>query len=404
MSARREVPAWKAKSALLTFAMGISIYWAPTLGILATSVIADLDLSRGLFGLLLAGSGLSAACLSPLTGAVLDRVGAWRGLLALFTVAFLSALVLALATNVATLVLASLLAGMASALANPATNQIIARELDGAPRGAIVGLKQSGVQVAIAGLGVLLPPFVALWSWRAAVLTVGSIALIGIPWTLGVRGPGDVKPREEKSSAYGHPSARIAPGLTSLTTYAAAMGIVTGAVIGFLPLYAQEGLQFSEIQAGRLATVVGSIGIVARIGWSMAADRQKDLHSTLAAIAVVAILASWAIVVSTPQRAYIIWVGAALAGASSSAWNPVAMLAAMRLGGAAMASRATGVVVAGFLAGFAASPMAFGWLIEATDGYVVAWSTVATFAALAAGVAALGHRRSLRQRSLTGDA
>ena len=403
MSARPEVPAWKAKSALLTFAMGMSIYWSPTLGILASSVIADLELSRGLFGLLLAGSGLSAACMSPLTGAVLDRVGAWRGLLTLFTVAFLSALVLAFATNVATLALAALLAGVASALANPATNQIIARELDGAPRGAIVGLKQSGVQVAIAGLGLLLPPFVALWSWRAAVLAVGTIALIGIPWTLGVRGEGDAKPRGE-TSAHSNPPARIAPGLLSLTVYAAAMGIVTGAVIGFLPLYAQEGLQFSEIQAGRLATVVGGIGIVARIGWSMAADRQRDLHSTLAAIAVVAVLASWAIVVSTPQRVFLIWAGAALAGASSSAWNPVAMLAAMRLGGAAMASRATGIVVAGVLAGFAASPMAFGWLIEATDGYVVAWSTVATCAALAAGVAALAHRRSLPQRSLPGDA
>ncbi|NIS30293.1 MAG: MFS transporter [Actinobacteria bacterium] len=58
-----------------------------------------------------------------------------------------------------------------------------------------------------------------------------------------------------------------------------------------------------------------------------------------------------------------------LVGAGAIAWNSIAMFAVIKEASADRAGAASGVVVFGYLIGYAGGPWAFGALVDATDGY-----------------------------------
>jgi MFS family permease len=349
---------------LLFAAMGAATLAAPSLGILATFIIDDLAISKSLLGWVIGTNIILAAVLSPLTGRVTDRVGGKAALIALLTLASIAFLTFGLAIAIGVLFVASGVAAVAQSGANPATNKLIGEHLPAGERGVTTGIKQSGVQAAITVAGLSLPTLAIAFGWRYAMVAVAALPLFGAVvavWVIPHSG-------RDGSAPAGNGA------LPASTRWLAGYGFVfgfAGAVTFFIPLFAVESLGLDPRLGGLAVTVAAVVAFAARILWARHAEQRGEYLQPLGVMAVLGVLASVLLLMATTWP-LLLWVGVAVTGASTSAWNSVGMLAVIDEAGAAT-GRASGVVLFGFLTGLGIGPPLYGATIDATGGYTAMW-------------------------------
>jgi MFS family permease len=369
---------------LLFGAMGAATLAAPSLGILATFIIDDLSISRSLLGWVIAANIVLAAVLSPLTGGVIDRIGGKAGLIALFVVVAVSFVTFGYTPAVGVLFLAAMIAAVAQSAANPATNKLIGEDLPPGERGVITGIKQSGVQAAITAAGLVLPTAAIAIGWRGAMLLLTFLPLLGALVAVVVI------PASEHRSIEAHESAgRLPPSIPWLATYGLAIGF-SGAVTFFIPLFAEESLGLDPRIGGLAVAALALTAFAARILWARHSERRHDFLGPLGTIAILATIASTLLLGATGW-AWLLWPGAVLTGASSSAWNSVGMLAVINDAGAGT-GRASGIVLFGFLTGLGIGPPIYGATVDATGSYTVMWLMSIGAAAITIGIVWMWRR------------
>ncbi|WP_371786598.1 MFS transporter [Streptosporangium subroseum] len=365
---------------LLTMVMGVSMLQLFLIGALGPRLVGEAGISRTVIGLTTtAGFGV-AALLSLTAGRWVDRLGARRCLVAVLLLAAVALTLIGSASGTFVLLAAVALSGLPQALANPATNKIILAVVEPARRGAVTGWKQSGVQLGAFAAGLPLAALAVWTGWRGAVWTAAAIAVLIACWALRALPP-DSAPATAPPSA-DMPRARV--GRLALFSFLLGCGIA--AVNTYLALFGAERLGLGPVVAAWLIATLGITGVVGRVGWSRRAGglgQAEVLLAPLAAGACGAALllgaASWA--------PFLVWVGAAAVGAFAVAGNAVTMVSVIKRANPRTAGRDSALVSAGFFAGFAAGPPAFGILVELT-GYGPGWVLVAAEFAAAAAVAA----------------
>lgn len=340
------------------------------LSTLAPFITRDLDLSLASFGLLTTVFFAVGAVVSPLAGRWADSLGGSKTMRTLLGISIVSLAGIAASRDLALLLAFSMLGGVASAMVNPATNKVIADAIPEPKQGVVTGVKQSGVQVGAFVSGASLP-FVAErigWHWAALTIVVVPLVAILLP-SPAARAARSVRgDSEDKVSLH--------PGVYVLALYALLMGAAIAATSTYLPLFVHQELSYSPTSAGLVAAAVGLTGIVARIAWGRLASEGDHLGPILVVMAAVAFIAQVLLMVAPEQQGFL--AGAVLAlGASSAAWNSVAMLGALRLGGPVNAGRASGVVVVGFYLGYVVSPALFGWAVDAAGSFGPGWGGIA---------------------------
>ena len=370
--------------ASLAVAMGIGPLLIYGLTAMSPTIIDDLGLTRAQFGFFATAAFLSAAVCSTVFGALVDRWSVVRTMSVLYGGAVLSLVVAALARSVTWLILAVIVSGAIQALSNPVTNRLIASHAAPDSRGTLVGVKQSGVQMAQAFAGLAMPPLALLVTWRGSIAAGTLLALLGLGLTLRFL------PSAETSGPAGapepdHPSARKTGGPVDLSSipavvwwlggYAMLNGVAIQATNVYLPLYGYEELGISRTVAGMLATVVGIVGLFARIWWGRTVGRAASPRIALIVLAVGATLGVTAILLADYLADWLVWVGAALFGASGIAANVVLMVTVVRAVQPRFVGRATGVLSLGLYLGFSVGPVSFGALVDATR-YPVGWMCV----------------------------
>ena len=377
-----------------------------SVGALAPLMLVDLDLSRTRLGLLLSGYYVLAALTSPLFGRIAERLGARAALQLVASLAIGGNGVLAAVGGQAALAAGLLLAGLAVAAANPATNLALA-DLP-PPHGALMGVKQSGFQMAAVVAGTLMPFVARLHGWRmafavAAVLAVAML-LVLTQWPADPArrpAPGWRRRDAEPVAMSGSDSVR------TFTWYAFCMGIGTANVGVYLALYTHERLLVPEHQAGAVVAVVGVAAVVARIGWSVLVEgghsRWGNERSVLVLISSIAVVATATVVVADHSWSWLVWPAAVGLGISAAAWNSVVMLALLRRSAAGRLGTASGQVQGAFFFGLAAGPPVFGLLVDQGGDYAFGWSwTALSFVAALAAVRRLREDRpSLEARTTT---
>lgn len=388
--------AWQVGFAtLLAVAMMVSTFNVPIYSVLSRFIIDDLGLSRSQFGWLVTSVTASAAVASPITGRLADRFGGRRMVLAIFALGLGTVVIIASAPTFALMLVGSAVAGLANSAGNPGTNKLIATRMAPGERGLVMGVKQSGVQLGVLLGGLTLPPLAVAFGWRAAVLFVAVVPLAGAvaSWSLLHH---DVPAPHERTPAQDF---RHSPGTWWIAGYAFVMGIGTAAVVSFVPLFAQEAVGTSVTVAGLAASAIGFSGVIARVIWGVVSEGREHFAGPMAVLGALAVTATAAIWASADRGVWLLWVGVVLAGASVSAWNAVANLAAVADVSSRDAGRASGLVLGSFLAGFTLSPVAFGYAVDVTGSYDLGWSAVIVVFALGT-LAALAWRRYER-RALT---
>ncbi len=370
--------------ALLFSAMGAATLAAPALGIVATFIIEELDISRGLLGWVLATSIILAAVLSPITGHVVDRVGGKVALIGLFLLSTITFATFGLAPAVAVMFVAAAMSGIAQSSANPSTNTLIGEHLPTGERGVVTGFKQSGVQAAITLAGLTLPSLAIAYGWRTALLVVAAFPLFGAVIALAVI------PRPDHAARRARAGGRLPRSVPWLATYGALFGF-SGAVTFFVALFAEESLGLDPRIGGLAVTVIGIVAFAGRIGWARFAERRREYRAPLGWLAMLGVAAS-VLMLGATTIPWLLWPGAVLTGAGSSSWNSVGMLAVIDEAGAAT-GRASGIVLFGFLGGLGIGPPIFGATVDATGSYTTMWLLSIATAALSFGVVWLWRRR-----------
>lgn len=364
-----------------------------TIAILASEVRDDLGISRAQLGIIGAANTAVGAMMSPFTGGVIDRIGARAGAIGVLIGSGLGMLATAGAQTLWLMLGASAIAGVAQSGGNPATNKLIALHVPAGKRGAIMGIKQSGVTLSLFLCGLTLPGASALVGWRSAAALYGclSFALAFVVWW---RLPPD--PRRPPSAIV-TAAGPLPTFVRRITFYAFMMGITTAGMLRFIALFAEEELGYNETTAGLAAAVVGLAGIAARIIWGRLAEHKVGTRPALTLLAFLSAVTAGLLAVAPPIGAWLIWPIAVLAAFSTVAWNVVGNLAIIRGAGPALAGRATGVMLFGFLTGLSIGAPMTGAIVDATDDYWPAWLAILGAALVAAVVAATGDEPPLVQ-------
>jgi sugar phosphate permease len=170
------------------------------------------------------------------------------------------------------------------------------------------------------------------------------------------------------------------------------MGIATSCIYAYLPLYLTDSAGFSQPQAGGVVALMGITGVGARVGWGWASERVPSLAVPLAVFGVGGFVSALLLVGVGSAPPWLAYFVAAMLGATVLAWNTVGMMAVLGSADTRSAGRASGIVLFGFYVGFAPGPIAFGWIVDTSGQYSLAWSLIASSMLMAAIVAAAWRR------------
>lgn len=360
-------------------------------------VRAALHLTQFEFGLFATAMYATAALSGRFAGALADRASA-RTILATLYVAAVAAVVGASVAPTFPLVVVALVAsGFAISFANPVTNRLVAARPDRRRRGLLVGVKQSGIQVAQLLTGLALPAIGLALGWRLAldVALVFPLAGAVLAWRFtSTRGGPRVAPARRRTQ----PSAPLGGVMWWLCAYALLVGVGTQATGIYLPLFGFDEVGLRHVGAGLLIALIGGVGIAARVGWGQLTSRARSSRPLMAGLAgVAAIGGALLLVAGVVHAAALLWCGTFVFAASGVAINAVTMATTIKLSAPGALGRATGTVTLGLFVGFVAGDLSFGALSQRL-GYSAAWALV--IAGYAAGAALIAcARTSLRSEA-----
>ncbi len=390
--------------------------------VLAVDLIADLGITTGPFSVALTANTIVAALFAPLSGRITDRIGPKRSVVLTIVTAGLGMLAMAFAGGLWLLGASSAFAGLGQGWCNPATNKLIAERVPQGSRGTITGLKQSGVMIGTFLSGFTLPTLAVWFGWRTAIGLYGVIALVvalGIHLWLSADTPktSAANPAPGSHAAAGaefdaaaahHPPVQMGPVQMSpvqmspaerlfiikIAWFSLLMGGVIGGLGRFQVLFAEESLGWTNFWAGMASALAGITAAVSRIWWARLTERRVQPASALAVQSAFTVVAMALLLAATSVHGSLMWVVSLLAGFTLMSWNAVAMLAVITGVPVALAGRASGIVMLGFMSGLSIGGLAAGYVYEQTGSFSVVWASFAV-CAVGATLLALTMRRRL---------
>ena len=360
---------------LLVLAMAMPMLLLYAVSALGPQLVRDLAIAPESLGYFTVGSFGVAAVLSLRVGALVSRVGVRYGLAMLFGSVALTFALMASLPSFYSLLLATALLGMAQALANPVTNLMIVQRVAPQHKAFVVGLKQSGVQLAALFAGAVLPSCALQLGWRGAFALVVPLALMLS--LLALRQTG-------QPAAKGAAKAAAAPlnlRLGLLMAVQCCVGIALSAFITYLPLYAVS-LGMAQAEAGLLVALFGAMGMVSRLVMTPLGARLREEAFLLAGLLLVSGVSIALALQADAASSALLWLAVTGVGLTAVATNAIAMSMLIRdtaFGGVASTS---GMVSAAFFAGFAVGPASIGELARRSGSLGSAWGSLLVVLAL----------------------
>ncbi len=371
-SARAESPAprpvkglaMSATGTVLLLAMALPMLILYATGSLGAYVSADLGVAVESLGYLVLASFGLAALLSLFAGSIVDRLGLRVSFALHFFAVALSFLLISRADSLPLLAASVAICGLSQATANPVTNQLIALRIPPAKRAGMVGLKQSGVQLAALFAGLVLPVIASGWGWRAAFLSLVPAALLGA-LAAAALAPPRVAHRARLSLA---PPNRP---LVLLMLAQGCIGAVLSAYVTAVPAFGIS-LGLGPREAAQLVALFGVTGMLSRIALTPIAARFDNQALCLLALVAVAIAAVCVTASAAADHLWLLYTGVAGIGLSIVASNAIAMGMLVKGPEFGSVTQASGMVSAAFFSGLACGSLLFGQL-AANAGYLSGW-------------------------------
>lgn len=379
--------------ATLVLVMVASVFQLIFFSILAAPVIDDIGISRTELGVIGSLNLVVGALTAPYTGHLTDRLGAGRSVIAAFVVSALGLAIVAWSPDLVWLGVGSIVGGLPQGSSNPATNALIAARVEPGRRGTLTGVKQSGVTLTAFVGGLTLPALEGAYGWRGACW-VYVAAFLAMAVVLHLLLDADA-PRTTSGADDHAPGAKLPldPIINRIAAYAFFMGLATGPLGRFLPLYGEETLGFSVGEAGVVAALGGLLGMGARIGAAWYAEHRISPAALLRLLSLVGVAFGVMLASIGESTRGLYLLSPIFSAIGTNAWNAVAMLAVITFVSTQQAGRASGRVMFGFLGGMALSAPAAGLVVDQTGTYRPVWIGTAAVSAIAAAIMFSTHRR-----------
>lgn len=359
---------------------------------LAPFLLADLGINRGQLGLVVTAYYLGAVLMLTPAGWVSDRLGVRR----MFLVGLLGCgapLLLAAqapgeadAQQGALLLLmgALVLAGLGNAIALPPTTRAIIYWFPVRRRGLAMGIKQTGVALAGAIMGLAVPPLAAPLGWRGAMAAIGLFTLgtAIVVWLLYREHP-DAQASQARNRGVSGPSDNPLAtllrnrNLMLLSTTTLFLAAVQLSLVGFMVLFLKERLGYDVAVAGGLLALAQTGGVIGRIGWGLVSDaffggRRKGIMMLIAAGSACSAFGLSLVGPGVPDA--LLWGLLLMTGLSAIGWNGINMTFVAELAGRRASATAAGLNLTGSYLGILIGPPLFGVLVDASGSYVPAFT------------------------------
>jgi MFS family permease len=364
----------------LSIQMTVSMLGA-SIPVLAPSIASD----RGLDGAMMTFYSpiicIGAFAMNFLVSALLQRIGGMGLSLVCIGLSSLGLLCL-LIPSMALLVVAPVLIGLATGAMNPASSQVLGPRTTSRTAGLILSIKQTGVPLGGAAVGVLMP-FLALRSgWQNAIIELvvvsGGLILLCLPTVRWLNGG--------SNSTSFHPYRPLGP-LRQLLVMPNMLSILIAAMIfvgmqyclrSFFILHLVSSVGFPLSVAGTAFATSQAAGMVGQVGWAVLSDRALTTPTVMSIIGVVMTLAAVLTAIITPKwPVAAVLVIAALYGISAAGFLPVVLAEVARRSPAGQVGVLTSGANLFLISGVLIGPLAF--------GAISAWlNSAAAFAALGA--------------------
>lgn len=358
-------------------------------GPLAPFLLEDLDISRAKLGMLTSASNIGTVLFGIFSGWLIDRFGVRRFLLigpciiGLFFAAFAKSHLFWLA------IFLVFVGGVGYVLINPLAAKGLTCWFSPRSRATAIGIMKSGVNLGTALGGVALPTLSLMLGWQNA-LTIFAL----VPVVLGMLG----------IAIYRDPPSRAslevpALGLGELRRVITNRGIlllgalwmiyaaVQFGILTFLILFLKEVILLPLTIAGMLLTVAALSGAVGRVLWGIISDRVfgGERKPVLFIIGLLTASMTIAMALLAPGTAlWLICVIVAILGFSAMGWAAVVIAFLAEIGGREQAGSAVGVGMAIASVGVMFAPPVFGYIVDTTHSYRIAWVIFGILAAMGA--------------------
>jgi MFS family permease len=388
---------WRVLALMTTAQAGASVM-QQALGSLSPILVVAFELTKAQLGFAFSALMFGSASFTAAAGVMTDRWGERR--MVLFSGIAMAASLLAatLLPSYPWVVFCIFLFGAAYAASTPAGGRAILAWFD-RDRGIAMGIRQTGVPVG-GLLGALTLPFVAHVAGLrgafvyAAVITLITTLIAVVPY------------RESPDTRAGDSSLRsVARGMRTLARDPRLIGVTLTCMIlsgiqqtmnAFVTVTGVTIVGVSPAVAALAFACAQGAAVGGRLGWGFVSDRL--LHGErlvpLAAICVLAALATAALSASHAGGVVPLFAAAIVLGFSGAGWNGLMAAALAEVGGTERAASALGLALTAIFLSSAIAPTAFGATADHTS-LRVAWLVASAFA-LAGVVPVLWLRAHLR--------
>ncbi|MDP6876526.1 MAG: MFS transporter [Alphaproteobacteria bacterium] len=296
----------------------------------------------------------------------------------------------------------AVLLGIAVGPLNPAGSRILARHAPAQWQPLVFSIKQTGTPMGGMLAGLLLPPLVALYDWRIAIILIAIIPALTLLGLQTIRNDLD----DDRDPAHPVGLGGIADTLLviimnrPLITLAAAGYFFTFAqlaILSYAVIYLVESKGLEIAMAGGIFAIIHGSAIPARIFWGLVAGRYI---STWALLGLIGIMMSGSILaMSLFSPAWPFWLSALVAvllGASINGVLGLLLSEFARLAPVGKVGEATGGGQFFLFFGIVSGPPVFGAMVEFGGGYGNAFYLLSAVT-LAAGIFLLATTRRGRR-------
>jgi len=362
----------------------------PTLGYFLQN---EMSLSRAEIGMFATAIACGQMLSGVVSGWLADRVGVRRLLLAGQVLIGIFVILMAFSPTFSLALLALVPVGLGSGMVNPAISKAIMYWFAPRTRGTAMSVKQTGVPIGGALSAATLPSVAIAFGWRAGVIALGlAIVVAGVvSYVLYREYPEPAKPAGTTRRAGSREVLRLLTRRDVLIASALSAPLVAiqFSVVTYFLLYLKEELAFPVVAAGMFLSLTHLTGIGGRIFWGVISDYVFGGDRRRTMLVITALIAAVTIAVAALPVGAPAWLVAALAvglGGTIISWHGVYITQIGELAGKELSGTTTGFSLTVTQIGIIAGPPFFGYLVDQSGSYRLAWVLMAGFAALSAGL------------------
>ena len=341
----------------------------------------DLQLSRTQVGLFFSAFYVGMAVLSFPAGWLTDRLGVGKTTLGGHLFLGFFTLAAAWSPSFGWAFASFLFAGLGYSFLNPASTKGVMAWFHSEERATAMGLKQTGVPAGGVITAVVAPSLVLFIGWRGALAVLGILNLLfGLVFRTLWREPPEENRRIEGLEGAAIGTSRLTLiRLSAVSFGTAALLTAQMSLITYVPLYLKEALGLSPYWASQALALAQIGGMTGRIGWGVISDRlfggrRKEV---LLLVGVVSITLAWLLSIAATHRSLTFVLPVIfLAGVCMIGYQGVSYALVGELAGTARTGAALGIVISVNSLGAIFGTPFFGYLVDKTGSYSLAWNAL----------------------------